>query len=145
MKTDKKAFGAGDLCFDAIDAIARYQISSGRVGDRFKKWISRLPDFDKLTWEELERVYDEFRNGITHEARVKNGGQFTYDIDKAVKILEGIVLINPDLLLKYISHEFNKEIVSINNDPAEGERISQWIREDLREDVRSAHLEGLID
>src|SRR3989442_5362628 len=73
LNQNKKAFGAGDICFDAIDAIAKYEFDgAGRVADRFKKWINRLLDFKNLTWSELETVYDDFRNGVTHEARVKN-------------------------------------------------------------------------
>ncbi len=136
------AFGAGDLIFDAVDAIARYEIDNGRVGKRFKEWISRLPDFKKLNWEELERVYDEFRNGVTHEARIKNGGQFTYDIDKAVEIMEGVVLVNPKLLAAQVLQEFKRSISSIKQDEKERDRISNWIKDDLKEDLKGL---GMID
>lgn len=141
LNKNGKAFGAGDLVFDAIDAIARYELDSGRVGERFKKWISGLPDFRGLTWEELERVYDEFRNGVTHEARIKNGGQFTYDIDKAVEIKDGIVLVNPSLLLDQVSEVFKESISSIKDNEKEQIRISNQIKDDLREDLERAKID----
>jgi hypothetical protein len=145
LNREKKPFGAGDLCFDAIDAIARYQLKSKKVGYRFKKWISRLPDFNRLSWDELERVYDDFRNGVTHEARVKNGGQFTYGITKAVDIVDGVVLVNPKLLLEQVSGEFNKEIREIKNNEREAQRISEWIKEDLKEDLKRTGTADLLE
>ena len=141
LNKNRKAFGAGDLVFDAIDAIAKYEPDSGRVGKRFKKWISRLPDFRGLTWAELERVYDEFRNGVTHEARIKNGGQFTYDIHKAVEIRDGIVLVNPSALLDQVADEFKMSISSIKDNEKEQIRISNQIKDDLREDLERANID----
>lgn len=135
------AFGAGDLIFDAIDAIARYELHGGSVGKHFKEWINKLPDFKKLTWAELERVYDEFRNGVTHEARIKNGGQFTYDIDKAVEIRGGIVLVNPSLLLNQVAEEFKNSIYSIKANEKEQIKISKQIKDDLREDLKRAKID----
>lgn len=141
LNKNRMAFGAGDLIFDAINAIARYELQGGGVGKRFKEWINKLPDFKKLTWAELERVYDEFRNGVTHEARIKNGGQFTYDIDKAVEIRGGVVLVNPSLLLNQVAEEFKNSIYSIKANEKEQIRISNQIKYDLREDLKRAKID----
>ena len=141
LNKNMMAFGAGDLIFDAIDAIAKYELHGGSVGKRFKEWINKLPDFKKLTWAELERVYDEFRNGVTHEARIKNGGQFTYDIDKAVEIRGGIVLVNPSLLLNQVFEAFKKSISTIKDDKNEQIRISNAIKNDLKADLERAKID----
>src|SRR5712692_1344469 len=100
------AFAAGVVCFAAIDAIARYEVSSGYSSDRFKKWIAKLPDFRQLADEELDLVYDDFRNGLLHEGRIKRTGQFTYKIPRAVHIENGVVLINPRILSGQIRAAF---------------------------------------
>jgi hypothetical protein len=141
LNRNRMAFGAGDLIFDAIDAIARYELDNSMVGERFKKWISRLPDFKELVLEELERVYDEFRNGVTHEARIKNGGQFTYDINKAVEIKKGIVLVNPKVLLDQVSDEFKRSISFIKDNEKEQTRISKQIKGDLRKDLERVEID----
>ena len=134
LNKSKKGFAAGDICFDAIDAIAKYEVG-GSVGYRFKKWISRLPDFKNLTWEQLERVYDDFRNGVTHEARVKNGGQFTYEIAKAVHFEDDIVVINPELLLQQIRKEFGRQMTAVKSDEKKTERLANAIRSDFKKDL----------
>ena len=135
LNNQKSAFGAGDICFDAIDAIARFEFGSGGVGERFKKWISRLPDFKALPRNEIEGVYDDFRNGITHEARIKNGGQFSYEIGRSIYVENGIIVINPSLLLNQIRHEFARFMEDVKSDSYATERLANSIRHDFREDL----------
>ena len=141
LNKNKHAFGAGDLCFDAIDAVAGHEFGRkrGQQGERFKKWISKLPDFKKLSWGELEMVYDDFRNGVTHEARIKHAGQFTYEIGRAVYIEENRVMINPKILLDQLREEFLNYIDVAKQNPEAASRLSNSIRKDIEEDFYYKH------
>ena len=39
-----------------------------------------------------ERFYEDFCNGLVHEGRVKNGDQFSLEVDETVKELQGLLL-----------------------------------------------------
>ncbi len=131
LLNEKKAgFGAGILCFSAIDAIARTEYGIDESGERTKDWISsNLPDFKNLDSKQLGRIYDEFRCGLVHEARIKNGGQFTYDIQNAVEIdKDSIIFINPGILLNQIELAFE-------------DMIKDWLTYRHPEDYRDLILE----
>ena len=43
---------------------------------------------------------DDYRNGLIHEGRIKNMGQFCYDIDELISIGQGNSMVNPFNLRK---------------------------------------------
>ena len=137
IKEDKEnnAFVAGMVCFAAIDAIARTVTGSNRVGERFKLWIKNLSSFKTLQPDILERVYDEYRNGLIHEARIKNGGQFTYQIQDAIEIKNKIISINPRLLLDQLRVAFDELIKEANSDRDKCEGFGQKIIRDFHVDL----------
>lgn len=97
----EKAFAAGVLSVSAIDFLARYYTKSEKVGERFIIWLQEyIPEFSGNK-EAAERFYNDFRNGLVHEGRVKEGSYFTYKDDEfgeLYKIYDGIMLVNPVLL-----------------------------------------------
>lgn len=136
LNKNLKAFGAGVLCFTAIDAIAKYEIG-GYSGKRFKEWISKnLQDFKTLKWEYIERIYEEFRNGLIHEGRIKNGGQFTYEISKAVVVTDEVILINPKLLLEQLRTAFNIYMSNVKSNPEKQRNLSEEIKKDFNQDLK---------
>jgi hypothetical protein len=89
-----QAFAAGVLLVSAIDALARLRFNDPKVGERIKRFASQeLASFD--TPELATRFYEEFRNGLVHEARIKEGGQFSLEIGGTVEDHGGLLLINP--------------------------------------------------
>lgn len=134
LNQNQKAFGAGVLCMTAIDAIAKYEIG-GSSSSRFKEWISNLQDFNKLEWKYIERIYKEFRNGLVHEGRIKNAGQFTYDIKKAVEIRNEVILINPDILLANLETEFSRHIKNVKENSLEQAKLSDKIKRVFNQDI----------
>jgi hypothetical protein len=63
------AFAAGVLLVSCVDALARLRFGDG-VGKRFKKFAAE--ELQSLSGGDVaERLYDEFRNGLVHEARLK--------------------------------------------------------------------------
>ena len=118
----KQAFASGVICVSTIDFLARIQIGEERVGQRIEKWMANnLPMFAKTDPENhsrnlARRFYDEFRNGLVHEGRIKNGGQFSYDRRNIVETPRPVMIVNPRLLADGISDSFAKylEIVAVD-------------------------------
>jgi hypothetical protein len=89
-----QAFASGVMLVSCIDALARVQFSDPKVGDRIKRFArEQLKSFP--TEALATRFYDDFRNGLVHEARIKEGGQFSLEIGGTVEELSGVMLINP--------------------------------------------------
>jgi hypothetical protein len=130
------AFAAGVLCFAAVDAIARYEISRGYSSDRFKRWISKLPDFSQLPDEELDLVHDDFRDGLLHEGRVRRAGRFTYRIHKAVHVENGAVLINPRILVDQMRASLKHYVEETKLDRRKLQILARTIMENFEEDFK---------
>jgi hypothetical protein len=127
------SFAAGVLCFGAVDAIARYEVASGYSSDRFKRWISKLPDFRELPDEDLDRVYDDFRDGLLHEGRIRRAGQFTYKISEAVHVENGVALINPRVLVGQIRAALKHYVEETKSDRKKSQLLARAIMEDFDE------------
>lgn len=132
---ESSAFAAGALCFLAIDAIAEMSIKKGSK-ERSNEWMLNLPDFKDLDLKDRNRVYVEFRCGLVHEARIKNGGQFTYSISKAIEIRDGTILINPKQLLEQIEDAFDDYTNELSKDEKKLEEFRNNIIDIFEKDLR---------
>ncbi|MCX9009527.1 MAG: hypothetical protein OIN66_00255 [Candidatus Methanoperedens sp.] len=101
--SEKYAFATGVLCVSTIDLLACITIScnSRTVGMRFKQWLKEhITAFDNSDPNSdilADKFYDEFRNGLVHEGRIKNVGQFSYDKkEELVHILKEMNLFSWD-------------------------------------------------
>lgn len=91
------AFAAGVLLTTCIDSLSRAQTGSPDVKRRFTSFCrSHLQSFAREAI--AERFYDEFRNGLVHEARIKKGAQFSFDFDETVVEVDDALILNPGLL-----------------------------------------------
>lgn len=108
------AFGCGVICSTAIDFLAVIEFfPSQDVGDRYKKWLNKRiplcvqPDPQNPKQTISSRFYYEFRNGLVHEGRIKNAGQFSFDQDilpsnGLYEIVDEAMVVNPSMLLNFI-------------------------------------------
>lgn len=137
-KEEDGAFAAGLICFTAIDAIAKTVTRKSNSHERLVEWVQKnLEGFRQhLSEREVDNIYDEFRNGLVHEARIKNGSQFTYGIDYIVDIRNGITYINPKVLLKQTRLAFNKFIDEMEGNIEDTLDFAQRIIEDFELDIQ---------
>ena len=103
--------------------------------------------FEKLACEQLQsfrseelaqRFYDEVRNGLVHEALMKDGAQFSSDTEATVEDIEGYLIVNPARLAAEVRAALDEYVDHLGADPAALAQLRNRLREDLAEDLRAA-------
>lgn len=123
------AFAAGLLLTATIDAMARLQFRPERVGRRFKRFLTEsLPSFHDP--QLAARFYEDFRNGLTHEARIKNGGEFSLSSEGTLNTESGLFRVNP----KYLAHEVDEALTTFVAQVIADQRVRSDFAAALRED-----------
>src|SRR6185437_113207 len=90
-------FATGVLLLSCVDALARMTTLSEGGRGKFERFArEQLPSFANS--DRAHRLYETFRNGLVHEARIKSGAQFSFDIEHTVEELHEIFVINPSRL-----------------------------------------------
>jgi len=123
------AFASGVMLVVAIDALARLETGSQNVGERFRGWCNaHLPS---CTASISERFYDTFRNGLVHEARIKDGGEFTLEADSTFQERGKILSCNPTHLLAEVALALAAYVKTLEAEPAELEAVRNRILKDF--------------
>ena len=128
------AFAEGVLCVSTIDLLACVTISCNRNDGRFEKWVEtniiefRNPNPDKPGEKLAHRFYDEFRNGLVHEGRIKNCGQFSYKFKELCTMMKGAMLVNPNSLLETINKSFCAYISKVETEPLEFQKLESYVK-----------------
>ncbi len=134
-------FSAGLICVSVIDFLGRFYMGcrEERVGSRFINWLLSYmcPPFNGYLAEEF---YQDFRNGLVHECRIKNGGEFSLNIDKSIDVVRidgsSYLVVNPKILLDRIKDAFERYITDLKrNDVLYGELVN-CLKNDFKEDFR---------
>ncbi len=111
---DKYAFAAGTILMTTIDAITKL-FWQGQVGERFRRFAFDLPGLirngrdDEYKSRFAHKFYDNFRNGLIHEGRIKDSGQFSYTYPTLETVQAGALVINPAALysdIEFIYQQF---------------------------------------
>jgi hypothetical protein len=124
------AFASGLLLVSCIDALARIESSAG-VGDRFRSWVKdELQSFND--GEIARRFYEEFRNGLVHEARIKNGGQFSLEQSKTVDTTMEVLSINPKCLAEEVGIALDRYVDKLRSDGSSCDKLRVRLKEDFR-------------
>lgn len=129
------AFAAGILLVVCIDALARFQVG-GQVGDRFETFArNELASFSAES--RARELYETFRNGLVHEARIKFGAQFSLDFDPALAYYRsnGVTIINPACLFDELGQALDAYIERLITDEEAFERLAAILKEDHAQDV----------
>lgn len=137
LNAQKKAFATGILCVTLIDSLSRLHENQNNVGDRMAIWlINNIPEFNK---DLAKNFYKNFRNGLVHEGRIKNGCQFSCETNRLVHQEEEIVVINVDLLLKRIYYVFDLYITQLRNDHDKFRVLKKQIEGDFSKDLKNSN------
>lgn len=129
------AFASGLVLISCIEALARVQ-TVGKKGDgqRFKDYIkNELKSFkdDDIA----ERLWEDFRNGLVHEARIKEGGQFSLDPPHTVDFSHSILTVNPLALADEVSDALSNFVTSLKSDGALLDRFLKQICSDFADEL----------
>jgi len=122
LNNDKNGFAAGVLCVTTIDFLARITIGSDNAGERIERWLRKcITEFNQKDPDDRSRTlarrfYKEFRNGLVHEGRIKNCGQFSDDHSELIHMEDRIMVINSALLLEAIKTSFETYMDNVEND-----------------------------
>ena len=137
----KQGFAVGLICVATIDFLAKIQFPQERVGNRIEKWLCKyISEFNKPNLENKKktlgkRFYEEFRNGLVHEGKIKNGGQFSYDFNKIFEIEIGLMKVNPDLFLNKLSKSFDIYIKTLIDNDNKYREFHKVILDEFKEDI----------
>ncbi len=123
------AFASGVMLVAAIDALARLKTGRDDVGGRFRDWCTaHLPS---CTDAISERFYKGFRNGLVHEARIKDGGEFSLEARETFKEIGDILSCNPTCLLAEVELALDAYLRILEVDPTKLEALRGRIRDDF--------------
>lgn len=113
---DKKefGFGCGLLCAATIDFLARMTFPKDNSRERIEKWLKE--NISEFKGDLATRFYEDFRCGLVHEGRIKNPGEFSYQFEGIVTRRNGIVIVNPRMLLERIIEVFENYLASLRDD-----------------------------
>jgi hypothetical protein len=89
----ENAFAAGLLVTCAIDALAFYNTGSMSVSGRIIAYCKKIPDL--AVGENAELFCDKFRHGLVHEARVKDGSEFSTELQQTSLRDGDRLIVNP--------------------------------------------------
>lgn len=147
----KRGFATGVLCVTAVDFLARISTGIEEPGERMVKWLNdnieqfRGPDPESSENTLAYRFYKDFRNGLIHEGRIKNAGQFSYDSEELVKVEKKVMTVNPDLLLKAIKKSFKEYIDKVEREEFSFQRFRYALIRDFQEDVELARRRANVE
>lgn len=96
-------FAAGLLCVGAIDAMARVECApSTGVAQRFIRFaMNELPSFSREA--AATALYQHFRNGLVHEARLKLASEFSLDAPDTFAKTGETFVVNPSRLVEEVA------------------------------------------
>lgn len=137
------AFTIGTICVTTIDFLAGFMYGvDQQVRVRFVRWLRNfIPYFNELdpnnnSQSLAHRFYDEFRNGLVHNGRIKNAGQFSFDSDlsienELVNVVDDAMVINSGYLHHFLCQSFVSYISSIEDQNAFKEKFMIYFADDF--------------
>jgi len=111
------AFAAGVLVVCAIDALALLMTGSNAVTARISAFCTKIPDL--AVGQNAAVFCEDFRNGLVHEARVKNGSEFSVDIKSVAVSSHKRLIVNPLLLGETVARLLKDYVAMLQQNPAE--------------------------
>ena len=135
-------FSAGLICVSAIDFLGRFYFGCPKdeVECRFVGWLLKYmsPPFNALL---AKKFYKDFRNGLVHECRIKNGGEFSLNEGETIREEvddNGVryLVVNPEKLLKKLDDGFKNYLDDLQQDENMLCQLIECLEKDFNEDFR---------
>lgn len=109
-------FASGVLSVCAIDSMARLMADPRNgVGKRIKEFCKKIPDLAEGSRPKL--FCDQFRNGLVHEGRIKDGSEFSLNENILVVQEQERLRVNPLLLANAIASLLESEVLRLETNP----------------------------
>lgn len=125
----------------SIDALARVTRPERGVGDRIRAWIrAELPSAQDP--EHASALYDQIRNGLVHEARLKAGSQFYLEQEQVIDEGTGIFRINPRLLAGEVREALAQFVARLQHDRQARLALLEWVKNGLRKSSSTNFTRG---
>ena len=122
------AFPAGLLVVCAMDALAKFM--TGASSDCIRSLCRNIPD---LATDERAHIFIEsFRNGLVHQALVKDGCEFSYDINCVAVLNHGRLSVNPKFLARSVQVLLDDYVQQLNRTPADKAALARKIKSKFR-------------
>jgi len=137
------AFACGLMCCTSIDFLARYE---SVTGSRITEWLKKnVPEFDKPDPQDSRRTVAcrfeaDFRNGLAHEGRIKNLGQFSLDRRTLLRFVDSAMIVNPCLLLEAIRTAFAKYCTDLQSDQSALENLISRLKSDFSQEIAASRM-----
>jgi hypothetical protein len=130
----RHAFASGLLLVACIDALAGLRYKCG-MGQRFKQWLKEELAGCFTDDDARESFYEDFRNGLVHEARIKKGGEFSLEQGTTVTACGGSPRINPLHLWKEVSAALSAYVKTLREDEAERTKFVANLRSTFEQEL----------
>ena len=135
-------FSAGLICVSVIDFLGRYYMGCPNkdVRCRFICWLlsyMQPPFYGYLA----NKFYEDFRNGLVHECRIKNGGEFSLNEGETIREEvddNGVryLVVNPEKLLKKLDDGFKNYLDDLQQDENMLSQLIECLKKDFKKDFR---------
>ena len=145
------AFGCGVICCTTIDFLARVESQIDYVRKRYVDWlIFRIPGMDMIDPDNpgqkiADRFYDEFRNGLIHEGRIKKAGQFSINpalfapSSQIISIVDHAMVVNPFNLLDATIAALDNYSNDLLNDVNLQKKFANFLKTVFTDDINYAN------
>lgn len=142
LNANNMAFAAGVMLLSAIDAIAYYSIPRNKSNSRIEALISQLDGVGRFPNPQSisSKICLNFRNGLIHEGRVKNGCQFAYNYPELLWQEHDFLILNPALLFQSISEYFEGFMNVLRRDLASYEQFSERLQRQFLNEVEQLKM-----
>ncbi len=141
------AFGSGVISCTTIDFLARTELNTTAVKNRYTYWLKKYipgmnnPDPDAQQPIIAERFYEEFRNGLIHEGRIKNAGQFSLDADsfsspsEVFTFVDHAMVVHPFNYLNAIEASLHQYYGELQGDPGKLAKFALTLQTTFQSDI----------
>ena len=100
--------------------------NSTSVSGRITAFCQNIPELSE--GDNAEIFCKSFRHGLVHNARVKDGNEFSYDINKIAVRSHDHLAVHPGLLADKVLKMLDLFVADLNRDPVKVKAFAKKIR-----------------